>query len=129
MKHGSYFVEFEILKIPGLLILGLGRPGLHTGVSAYNSAEFWGVSGNNGAFLHAGGSVRWAGQEGFCACDVIGLHLDCERGRLAIVKNGRQLGVPVAAGLCGELCWAVVMGKEGASVKMRRPKGGAPACV
>jgi len=139
MQFGTFSVEFEVIKIPGLLLLGVGRPGMDVGrVSAYTSAEFWGVSGNDGMMLHGGRSYRWAGQEGFCAGDIIGLRLDCSAGRLSFYKNGWLLGVPIQ-GDAGEeqqqqqqeeqrlwlprgqtLSWAVAMGRTGAAVKLMR---------
>ena len=81
--------------------------------------------------LQGGRPHRWAGQEGFCAGDVIGLQLDCAAGKLSCYKNGRLLGVPIGGeGQCEDekgrlqlpqgLSWAVAMGRTGACVKLMR---------
>ena len=37
------------------------------------------------------------------------IKLDCDAGTLTVKKNGTVLGVAVAEGLTGDLCWAVAV--------------------
>lgn len=52
--------------------------------------------------------------EAFGAGDVLFLLLDSNAGTLTVQKNGSHLGVAVATGLIGDLCWAVASGPTGA---------------
>jgi len=41
--------------------------------------------------------------------DVVGLLLDLDAGSLSVFKNRSRLGVMVAEGLSGPLCWAALL--------------------
>ena len=45
--------------------------------------------------------------------------LDSDAGTLTVKKNGSLLGVAVTSGLTGPLCWAVLGGDEGISVRIK----------
>ena len=56
--------------------------------------------------------------------DRIGMVLDLDQGSMTVWKNDEKLGVMVAEGLRGSLCWAVEIHDPGHSVRMslrRRP--------
>jgi hypothetical protein len=58
------------------------------------------------------------GMQPFVPGDRLGLLLDCGRGSLTVYKNGERLGVAVAGGLSGELCWVVAIARAGQSVRV-----------
>ena len=43
--------------------------------------------------------------------------LDLDQGSMTVWKNGQQLGVMVAEGLSGPLCWAVSMARLSARIE------------
>ena len=49
--------------------------------------------------------------------DRIGMLLDLDQGSMTVWKNGEQLGVMVAEGLSGPLCWAVSL-RYGSSARV-----------
>ena len=51
--------------------------------------------------------LEWSEQEGYRTGDVLRLLLDSDAGTLTVKNNGTLLGVAVASGLTGDLCWAM----------------------
>ena len=68
--------------------------------------------------------TNWEGRQGARKQgDRIGMLLDLDQGSMTIWKNNEKLGVMVAEGLSGPLCWAVSMGtrlnlEEGQGVRI-----------
>ena len=107
MRLGRHFAQFSVV-MGHTMMLGVLRPG-------------WDVEGGAGAF-HVDGhcfystanGVRWPGprewegrQDARQAGDRIGMLLDLDQGSMTVWKNDVKLGVMVAEGLSGPLCWAV----------------------
>ena len=61
---------------------------------------------------------RWEGMQGARRGDRIGMLLDLDQGSMTVWKNGEQLGVMVAEGLSGPLCWAVSLVGQGCSARI-----------
>ena len=101
-----------------ILMLGVIRPGWNAegGADAYN------VDGH--CFYSTGGGHRypgwhgWEGMQGASEGDRIGMLLDLDQGSMTVWKNGEKLGVMVAEGLSGPLCWAVSMYGQGYSARI-----------
>ena len=119
MRSGRHFAQFMVEEGPmsgDNMMFGVIRPG-------------WDVQGGSGAYgvdghcfygTHSGrrfpGYHDWEGsQTAKEQGDRIGMLLDLDQGSMAIWKNGVHLGVMVAEGLSGPLCWAVSLVWEGTS--------------
>ena len=63
---------------------------------------------------HRGGEAVRATEQG----DRIGKLLDLDQGSMTVWKNDENLGVMVAEGLSGPLCWAVPLCQQGASMRI-----------
>ena len=50
--------------------------------------------------------------------DRIGMLLDLDQGSITVWTNDEKLGVMVAEGLRGPLCWAFAMHQQGASARI-----------
>ena len=60
--------------------------------------------------------------------DRIGMLLDLDQGSMTVWKNDAKLGVMIASGLTGPLCWAASITYGGQSVRVDpAPEGRAPA--
>ena len=112
MSSGRNCAEFTLLRKPGEVMVGVGRPTLDVNEArAQQTADFWGVYSGRGDVHHAGtvvqplqGNIR---SQPFSEGDVLRLLLDSEAGSLTLKMNGILLGVVVASGLTGDLCWTV----------------------
>ena len=71
---------------------------------------------NNG--LRYPGQRDWMGKQGAEQGDRIGMLLDLDQGSMTVWKNDVKLGVMVAKGLRGNLCWAVTLGMAGDSARI-----------
>ena len=64
------------------------------------------------------GGRDWEGEQGAYGDDRIGMVLDLDQGSMTVWKNDEKLGVMVAEGLRGPLCWAVSVFMAGGSVRI-----------
>ena len=109
MRSGRHFAQFTVV-VGYDMYFGVIRPG-------------WDVEGGADAdevhghcFYYTGrgqrfpGNSAWEGMQGANQGDRIAMLLDLDQGSMTVWKNGEQLGVMVAEGLCGPLCWAAVVG-------------------
>ena len=108
MRSGRHFAQFTV--VAGGSLFGAIRPG-------------WDVAGEAEAHVADGHCFygtyigwRWPGRrdwEGRKAArvegDRIGMLLDLDQGSMTVWKNDIKLGVMVAEGLSGPLCWAISM--------------------
>ena len=92
----------------------------------------WDVEGGSGAHsvdghcfygTHSGrrfpGPTEWEGRQYARKQGTrIGMLLDLDQGSMTVFKDGVQLGVMVAEGLSGPLCWAVSLSWEGSSARI-----------
>eukprot|EP01043_Picozoa_sp_COSAG02_P001975 COSAG02_NODE_43_length_45989_cov_93.430181_46_plen_503_part_00 len=109
MNSGKSCAEFTILHTEqNSMIIGLARPTLDENQSrAWHSRDFWGLLSSSGRLIHNEEATDWDGQQGYRQGDVLRLLLDSDAGTLTVKKNGTLLGVAVASGLTGDLCWAM----------------------
>ena len=117
MWSGRHYAQFTVVE--GDPIFGVIRPG-------------WDVEGGEVAeevdghcFYSTFDGRRWPGNhawEGMQGArepgDRIGMLLDLDQGSMTVWKNDELLGVMVAEGLTGPLCWAASMGDEGDSARI-----------
>ena len=73
----------------------------------------------SGYLYHNDNPQHWQGMQGYDTGDVLRLLLDSDAGTLTVKKNGALLGVAVASGLTGDLCWAVSCFAQGDSVRIK----------
>ena len=101
-----------------LLMFGVIRPGsdVERGVSAAHAHGHCFYLTNGG--YNFPGPIGWEGQHGAKEGDRIGMLLDLDQGSMRIYKDDEKLGVMVAEGLSGPLCWAVSMRREGESTRI-----------
>ena len=71
----------------------------------------------------------WEGMEGSFEGDRIGLLLDLDQGSITVYKDDVKMGVLVAAGVTGPLCWASILyrAEECPAVRVRIENRAAPA--
>jgi hypothetical protein len=120
MNSGRSCAEVTVVRKGGAMMVGVGRPTLDLNpANAYNSADFWGVGGYDGALYHSGGCQGWQGAQDYGTGDVLRLLLDSDAGTLTVKKNGSLLGVAVTSGLTGDLCWAVSCWSTSDSVRIK----------
>ena len=119
MRSGRHFAQF--VAQGDTIMFGVIRPGWHVG----GGAEATWQDGHcfyytyDGRRLPAPMHLRtWEGMRGAVEGDRMGLLLDLDQGSMAVWKNGVQLGVMVAEGLSGPLCWAVSLYTQGSSTRI-----------
>ena len=61
---------------------------------------------------HWPGNSHWEGMQPARQGDRIGMLLDLDQGSMTLWKNNEKLGVMVAEGLSGPLCWAASLGQH-----------------
>ena len=88
-------------------------------VSAWTTADFWGLLSYDGSLYHNRDAHEWQGRHGYATGDVLRLLLDSDAGTLTMKKNGTLLGVAVTEGLTGDICWAVACNRPGGSVRIK----------
>ena len=114
MRSGCHYVQFTVLE--GCMMFGVVRPGWD--VEGGVDAEY--VDGHcfyytaNGRFLRCFDGFNdysdWEGmQHAQEQGDRIGMLLDLDQGSMTVWKNDERLGVMLAEGLRGPLCWAASM--------------------
>ena len=119
MRSGRHFAQFTVVGGGGMMF-GVIRPGwdVEGGKDAY------GVDGHcffaNWSGHHfPGPNHAWEGEQtAFQPGDRIGMLLDLDQGSMTMWKNGVQMGVMVADGLSGPLCWAAELYHEGESARI-----------
>jgi hypothetical protein len=123
MNSGQSCAEVTVVRKDGIggISIGVGRPTLDpNAVSAWTTADFWGVHNGGGDLYHNNGFGQdWQGQQGYGTGDVLRLLLDSDAGTLTVKKNGTLLGVAVTSGLTGDLCWVVSCWEAGHSVRIK----------
>eukprot|EP01046_Picozoa_sp_COSAG06_P020942 COSAG06_NODE_1554_length_9117_cov_3.864050_3_plen_507_part_00 len=120
MTSGQSCAEVTVMRAYNTMI-GVGRPTLdpNTKKNAWKTADFWGIYSPSGNLWHNNDGKHWEGAEGYDTGDVLRLLLNSDAGTLTIKKNGALLGVAVASGLTGDLCWAMCCNGEGDSVRIK----------
>ena len=109
MRSGRHFAQFTVLQ--GVPTFGVVRPGW----DVEGGAEAEDVDGH--CFYETldgscwpGGNHDWEGkQHASEQGDRVGMLLDLDQGSMTVWKGDEKLGVMVAEGLTGPLCWAVSM--------------------
>jgi hypothetical protein len=123
MNSGQSCAEVTVVWMNDRMLIGLGRPFLDLDQrDADGTADFWGIYSEDGDCYHSGGARAWQlmqGRQGYEAGDVLRLLLDSDAGTLTVKKNGTLLGVAVASGLTGDLCWAMSCYEGGDSVRIK----------
>ena len=118
IRAGRHYAEFTMVS-GSVVFFGVIRPG-------------WDVEGGQGAEVVDGhcfydtfdgrrfpGDHDWEGmQTAEDEDDRIGMLLDLDQGSMTVWKNDVLLGVMVAEGLSGPLCWAVSLRWEGDSARI-----------
>ena len=109
MRSGSYFAQITVLE--GLyVVFGVIRPGWDVEGGEYAHHVFGHCfymyfTGNGNRHP---GNLDWQGsQHATEHGDRIGMLLDLDQGSVSVWKNDEKLGVMLAEGLSGPLCWAV----------------------
>ena len=103
MRSGRHFAQFTLVE--GLDIgFGVARPDclLDGGVGDTVDGHVY-ATNTGGCFPD---HLHWEGMQGAEQGDRIGMLLDLDQGSMTVWKNDVKLGVMVAAGLRGPLCWA-----------------------
>ena len=117
MRSGRHYAHFTVI-VAEYVGFGMIRPDWD--VEGGESAE--GVDGHCFYFTDDGngepGGHDWEGSQTAMESDRIGMLLDLDQGSMTVWKNDVKLGVMVAEGLRGPLCWAVSMFDEGYSVRI-----------
>ena len=109
MRSGCHFVWFTV--VGGFnMVFGVIRPGWDVeGADEVSTADghcFYYTNG--GARFCEPGGEAWEGmQTAQEQGDRVGMLLDLDQGSMTVWKNDEKLGVMVAEGLSGPLCWAV----------------------
>jgi hypothetical protein len=135
MRSGRHFARFTVVK--GCPVFGVIRPGwdVEGGGTAFRdrdtqTAKTWPkrktpctVNGHCFYATYNGrrypGSGEWEGSQSATEQgDRVGMLLDLDQGSMTVWKNDEKLGVMVAEGLSGPLCWAVTLRVEGGSTRI-----------
>ncbi len=120
MRSGRHFAQFTVVE--GHPMFGVIRPGWD--VEGGEEAED--VDGHCFYNTYRGrrfpGGIDW-GMQGAKQGDRIGMLLDLDQGSMTVWKNGEKMGVMVAEGLIGPLCWAVALYKAGDSARIDSAAG------
>ena len=106
MRSGRHFVQFTVLEGADLLF-GVIRPGcdVEGGATAHTVYGHCFYATFESRYP---GNSNWEGmQTAREQGDLIGMLLDLDQGSMTVWKNGEKLGVMLAGGLSGPLCWAV----------------------
>jgi hypothetical protein len=119
MRSGRHFAQFTVLEGDfmhfGVIRLGWDVEG---GAHAYNVDGHCFYSTAYGARFPGGSD--WEGkQDAQEQGDRIGMLLDLDQGSMSVWKNGERLGVMLAEGLTGPLCWATSMWQQGDSTRIQ----------
>ena len=128
MRSGRHFAQFMVMEGGSNMFLGVIRPGwdVEGGESAFNVDAhcFYRTYGGH----RCPSPSNWEGRLGAIADgDCIGMLLDLDQGSMTVWKNGEKLGVMVAEGLSGTLCWAVSLYDQGEIVRIASPPAHVPA--
>ena len=112
MRSGRHFAQFTLVNGDNMFF-GVTRPGwdVEGGATAWveDSCFYDTRSGDRYP-----GQVNWEGkQTAREQGDRIGMLLDLDQGSMTVWKNDVKLGVMVAKGLSGPLCWAVSLYHQG----------------
>ena len=126
MRSGRHFAQFTVVE-GELMLFGVIRPDWDVDGGAFahrvDGHCFYSTGGGNASYTADGsrwpGPNNWEGRQGAREQgDRIGMLLDLDQGSMTVWKNGEQLGVMVAEGLSGPLCWAVSLLYEGSSARI-----------
>ena len=120
MRTGRHYAQFSALD-GDFMFFGVIRPGwdLEGGevVDASDADGHCFFSTLSGSSYP--GRAAWEGQHDATEQgDRIGMLLDLDQGSMTIWKNDEKLGVMMAEGLTGPLCWALVLHDEGHSARI-----------
>ena len=117
MRSGRHFAQFAV--VGGGLLFGVIRPGYD--VEGGEEADdvdghcFYSTfDGQSDPGEHAWEGMQSADKPG----DRVGMLLDLDQGSMMVYKNGLKLGVMVAEGLSGPLCWAASLYDAGGSTRI-----------
>ena len=111
MRSGRHFVQF--MAVEGFMLFGVIRPDwdVEGGANAHTvdgHCFYATTTGSRYPGAHNWEGMQGAQQEG----GPIGMLLDLDQGSMTVWKNDKKLGVMVAEGVRGPLCWAVEMFQE-----------------
>ena len=107
MRSGRHFVQFTVVGDDAKMF-GVIRPGhdVEGGDSAHDGDGHCFYFNNQGHRFPD--MVNWEGMQSTKEQgDRIGVLLDLDQGSMTVWKNDEKLGVMIAEGLTGPLCWAV----------------------
>ena len=118
MRSGRHFAQFTVLQ-GARMFFGVIRPGYD--VEGGLAAQI--VDGHCFYYTYFGrrfpGHIDWEGkQTAREQGDRIGMLLDLDQGSMTLWKGDEKLGVMVAEGLSGPLCWASEVYEQGESVRI-----------
>ena len=112
MRSGRHFAQFTVVE-GYRMFFGVIRPGwdVEGGENAPWEDGHCFYATYNGVSYPSG--MRWGGeQDARERADRIGMLLDLDQGSMTVWKNDVKLGVMVAEGLSGPLCWAVTLCRQ-----------------
>ena len=109
MRSGRHFVQLTVLAGEDMVV-GVIRPGwdVEGGGDAHTvdgHCFYWAYFGDRYRGEHDWEGMHDAREQG----DRIGMLVDPDQGSMTVWKNDVKLGVMVAEGLRGPLCWAVTI--------------------
>ena len=118
MRSGRHFAQFTLLG-DSYMRCGVIQPGWdgEEGEAASSAAgHCFYATANGRRFPDA---IAWEGmQHAHAPGDRIGMLLDLDRGSMTVWKNDGKMGVMVAEGLSGPLCWAAELVREDDSARI-----------
>ena len=130
MRSGRHFAQFTCVVGEGDYLsgdtgmnFGVIRPGWNVAQEGQNGGgeEAYGVVGHCFYYTPSGDcwpdEIEWGGSPADQG-DHIGMLLDLDQGSMTVWKNDVKMGVMVAEGLSGPLCWAVAMFDLGDSARI-----------
>jgi hypothetical protein len=145
MHEGVHYAEFSLLRLGSgsRMLLGAYCDPVDLELSPVRwGARFCGVYSRGGHLRLGGRWLRWPEMAAFKEGDVVGLELDCDRGRLSVYLNRGLLGEATAsvgggelrhlAAAGGGLRWVVGLETNGDAVRAARrapPSQTAPPAV
>lgn len=126
LMTGTHFAEFTLVKAKGNLTLGVAqlqyfpKRTVPPGTTRPKGEECWGLSTRSGSLTFRGKVSDWDGKCPIAQGDRVGMLVDLAKGRIAVFRNDKLLGLMVKAGLTGPLFWMAELSARGDSVRIRR---------
>ena len=130
MRSGRHFAQFTVECDDSSMFFGVIRPGwdVEGGADAEDADGHCFYSTYYGTRFP--GHVDWEGtQRAREQGDRIGTILDLDQGSMTVWKNDVQMGVMMAEGLSGPLCWAISTFRQDANVRIESHHACPPCCL